>query len=300
MRSPIECAEFTFSQSQKKNTKNLLKFCFVIASNPIFYFWFSQNCRYSQIQKLTSVSCMASWIAASVSKFGFDVPILFNLLTSAAISSNDCFTNDSFSLQCNKLSQDESNSIVKQNERKRNEKCSVKIKLNKTIQKKLFILFSHEIFKIKIEMTKCKEGKKLWMQRIVNWHTWEHQVAAASLRLMRERVIIESEQTSCKEMIMITILLLLLLHAKKEDKLFLLDLMFSLVFTDFMSVFISFFNFFAHWKNEFFLVVCNNAFVSIWKILYFLKKLHYYRKCMLWKRHGVQCFQNKVCSAVNK
>lgn len=63
---------------------------------------------------------------------------------------------------------------------------------------------------------------------------------------MRERVIIESEQTSCKEMIMITILLLLLLHAKKEDKLFLLDLMFSLVFTDFMSVFISFFNFFAH------------------------------------------------------
>lgn len=70
------------------------------------YFYFRKN----KFTFLTFVSWIANCIADSVSKFDSDVPILVNLSTSAAISSCDCFTNDSFSLQCSKLSQDESNS----------------------------------------------------------------------------------------------------------------------------------------------------------------------------------------------
>lgn len=62
---------------------------------------------------LTCASSIAKCMADSVSRFAQDVPILCNLPTSTAISVCNCFATDSFSLQCKRLSHDESNSTVK-------------------------------------------------------------------------------------------------------------------------------------------------------------------------------------------
>lgn len=65
---------------------------------------------------------MAKCIAASVSKLADDVPILLNLSISTAISSCNCFATDSFSLQCKRLSQEESSSANVKEKRKKEKK----------------------------------------------------------------------------------------------------------------------------------------------------------------------------------
>lgn len=78
--------------------------------------------RSADVCSLTCVSSIAKCMADSVSKFALDVPILCSLPTSTAISACNCFATDSFSLQCNRLSQDESNSAMRKREKMKRKK----------------------------------------------------------------------------------------------------------------------------------------------------------------------------------